>query len=278
MLLYAMEDMENDLPQNLALLCSYHRSIAEACRRLGLNRQQFNRYLSGQSHPSRRNMRKLCDFFGVTESELLMEPAQFEQIVALRRKPDPLPQMRRPLQQVEALYRRSQSMEKYIGFYYRYFFSFGNKGLITRSLVSVHVDAGRYYWKNIEVLRDPDSGKTFGLNKYEGAMFFLADRLHIVEFESLEFRSITQVTLYANHQHRLLRLMGIQTGGPTRRGRKPGASKVALDYLGRDVDLRKAMAGIGLFRPDSESIPADIVNLIGNEVQHGSYVLEVDEP
>tara|TARA_R110002020_G_scaffold24424_7_gene80436 strand:- start:22 stop:834 length:813 start_codon:yes stop_codon:yes gene_type:complete len=270
--------MENDLPQNLALLCSYHRSIAEACRGLGLNRQQFNKYLSGQSHPSRRNMRKLCDFFGVTESEILMEPAQFEQIVALRRKPDPLPQMRRPLQQVEALYRRSQSMEKYIGYYYRYFFSFGNKGLITRSLVSVHADSGRYYWKNIELLRDPDTRKTFGLNKYEGAMFFLADRIHVIEYESLDFKSITQVSLYANHQHRLLRLMGIQTGGPTRRGRKPGASKVALDYLGRDVDLRKAMAGIGLFRPESGSIPADIVNLVSNDIPEGAYVLEVDEP
>jgi hypothetical protein len=55
--------------------------------------------------------------------------------------------MRKPLLHLEALYRRSQSMEKYVGFYYRYFYSFGNKGLITRSLASIHADAGRYYWK-----------------------------------------------------------------------------------------------------------------------------------
>lgn len=72
--------------------------------------------------------------------------------------------------------------------------------------------------------------------------------------------------------------MGIQTGGPTRRGRKPGASKVALDFLGKDVDLRKAMAGIGMFRPDSGAIPADIVDLVANVVAEGAYVLEVDEP
>lgn len=270
--------MENDLAQNLALLCSYHSSIAEACRRLQINRQQFNKYLSGQSHPSRRNMRKLCDFFGVTEAEILMEPAQFEQIVALKRKPDPLPQMRRPLLHLEALYRRSLSMEKYVGYYYRYFYSFGNKGLITRSLATIYADGGRYYWKNIEVLRDPDTGKTKGMNKYTGALFYLADRIHIIEYETLDFKSITQVTLYASHQHRLLRLMGIQTGGPTRRGRKPGASKVALDFLGRDVDLRKAMARIGMFHPDSGEIPADIVALVANDVPPGAYVLEVDEP
>lgn len=270
--------MDTDLPRNLAFLCSYHASIAEVCRRLGVNRQQFNKYLSGQSHPSRRNIRKLCDFFGVTEAELLVEPSQFEQIVALRRKPEPSVQMRRPMAHVEALYRRSQSMENYVGFYYRYFYSFGNKGLITRSLASIHAVAGRYYWKNIEILRHPDTGKTIGMNKYEGALFYLADRILVVEHETLDLKSITQMTLYASHQHRLSRLMGIQTGGPTRRGRKPGASKVALDYLGRDVDIRKAMAGIGLFRPNSGAIPVEIVDLVANDIPAGAFVLEVDEP
>ena len=243
-----------------------------------MNRQQFNKYLSGQSRPSRSNMRRLCDFFGVTEAEILMDPAQFEQVVAVRRKPDPLPQMRKPLLHLEALYRRSQSLEKYVGYYYRYFYSFGNKGLITKSLASVHGDAGRYYWKNIEILRHPDTGAIIGVNKYAGALFYLADRINIIEYETLDFKSITQVTLYPSHQHRLLRLMGIQTGGPTRRGRKPGASKVALDYLGKDVDLRKAMVGVGLFHPDSAAIPADIVDLVANTVPPGAFVLEVDEP
>lgn len=270
--------MDEDFQRNLALLCSYHASIADACRRLGINRQQFNKYLSGQSRPSRRNMRRMCDFFGVTEAEMLMEPAQLEQIVALRRKPDPLPQMRRPLLHVEALYRRSQSLEKYLGYYYRYFYSFGNKGLITKSLATIYRQGDQYYWKNIEILRHPETGKTLGMSKYAGTLLYLADRIHIVEYETLDFTSITQMTLYPSHQHRLFRLMGIQTGGPTRRGRKPGASKVALDFLGRDIDLRKALAGTGLFLPDSKSIPAEIAALVTNTVQPGAFVLEVDEP
>jgi transcriptional regulator with XRE-family HTH domain len=270
--------MDDDFPRNLALLCSYHASIADACRRLGVNRQQFNKYLSGHSRPSRRNMRKMCDFFGVTETEMLMEPTQLEQIVSLRRKPDPLPQMRRPLMSVEALYRRSQSLEKYVGFYYRYFYSFGNKGLITKSLAAIQRQDDQYYWKNIELRRHPDTGKTIGFSKYSGAVLYLADRIHIVEYESLDFTSITQMTLYPSHQHRLFRLMGIQTGGPTRRGRKPGASKVALDYLGKEVDLRKALAGAGLFPPDSKALPTDIAGLVANSVPPGAFVLEVDEP
>lgn len=44
--------MSRDLPANLKALCSYHKSIAEVCRQLGMNRSQFNRYLSGETFPS----------------------------------------------------------------------------------------------------------------------------------------------------------------------------------------------------------------------------------
>mgnify|MGYP001972390984 CR=1 FL=1 len=43
-------------------------SIAAVCRRVGINRQQFNKYLAGAVRPSRHNMRRICDFFGVTEA------------------------------------------------------------------------------------------------------------------------------------------------------------------------------------------------------------------
>tara|TARA_R110002020_G_scaffold77450_11_gene195503 strand:- start:1537 stop:1731 length:195 start_codon:yes stop_codon:yes gene_type:complete len=50
------------------LLCSYAHSITEVCEKLSINRQQFHRYLNGQSRPSHRNLRNICDFFGVDVS------------------------------------------------------------------------------------------------------------------------------------------------------------------------------------------------------------------
>ena len=58
------------LSTNLTFACSFLPSIALVCRRIGINRQQFNKYLSGRVRPSRHNMRKICEFFGVTEGEL----------------------------------------------------------------------------------------------------------------------------------------------------------------------------------------------------------------
>lgn len=270
--------MSIELRQNLALLCSYYPSIAEVCRKLDLNRQQFNKYLAGSSYPSRRNMRRICDFFGVVESELLLEPRQFEDIVALKRKPLQQDALSKPLRHLERLYQHSQDLEKYLGYYYRYFYSFGNQGKIIRSLALVYREEGKYYWKNIEHLHDPETGQSDGVKKYEGVLFNLADRLYVLEYETLKVNSVTQMTLYPSHRNRIGLLLGIQTGGPTRRGRKPGASKVALEYLGREINLRQALKRIGMFEPAGGSIRPEILSLIANAIEPNSFVLDVEEP
>lgn len=270
--------MSEEFRHNLALLCSYHSSIADVCRRLEINRQQFNKYLAGSSHPSRRNMRRICDFFGVSESELLLDFRQFEEIVALKRKPIRQEALSKQLRHLDKLYQHSQELEKYLGYYFRYFYSFGNQGKVIRSLALIYREDNKYYWKNIEILRHPDTGRSGGLNKYEGVMFYLADRLYILEYESIEVNTITQATLYPSHRNRIGLMLGIQTGGPTRRGRKPGASKVAMEYLGRDINVRQALKRTGLFNPNEGAIRSEILSLIENKIAPSSFVLDVDEP
>lgn len=55
---------------NLARLCQREASIAAVCRATGINRQQFNRYLSGDSLPNKRNLDKICRHFKIDEPEL----------------------------------------------------------------------------------------------------------------------------------------------------------------------------------------------------------------
>ena len=268
----------SDFSTNLAALCRRYRSTAEVCRRIGINRQQFNKYLSGQTHPSRHNMQRICDFFGVPEAEMLMDAPRFAQRLDLRDRPMQSTELDVPLRHLERILARSHPMDRYAGHYFRYFYSFGNKGCIIRSLARISVRDGRGYFKNIEVLRDPDTGRWFGSNKYEGMAFQLADRIQIVEYETKEVNSITAMTLYPSYRPRIDVLMGVQTGGPTRRGRKPGASRVAMEYLGTGINLRRALAQTGLFRPDAPTLRRDIVEAIANRIRPDDAVLEVDEP
>ena len=64
--------MSDYLGDNLKLLCSHYRSIAEVCRKLAINRAQFNRYLAGQTlHVAGRP--------GDAQAQQQGEPAQQQQ-------------------------------------------------------------------------------------------------------------------------------------------------------------------------------------------------------
>lgn len=60
---------------NLRALCTRHGSIAAVCRALGMNRQQFNKYLSGSTLPNLATLEKICSFFGIESESLFLDPA-----------------------------------------------------------------------------------------------------------------------------------------------------------------------------------------------------------
>lgn len=266
---------DDRLPANLAFACSHFPSIAEVCRRIGVNRQQFNKYLAGQVRPSKHNMRRICDFFGVTEAELLLEEHRFAALLAIKRRPaaeqTPPPHLRG----LKALRRASGDLSRYVGCYYRYFYTFGHPGRITRSFGVLARSGESYFWKNIELFRDTPFGRRQVVSKYEGVAFLVGDRISILEYDALMSSSITQLVLYPSYKPGIGYLVGVQTGGSIRRGRKPAASAVLLEYLGPEVDARRALARCGLFA--EEAIDPDIRALIRNEIPAGAYVFEVDE-
>lgn len=60
--------------ENLRALSRDYPSISELSRQLGINRTQFNRYLSGESFPRPDVLDRICTFFDV-DARILLEPA-----------------------------------------------------------------------------------------------------------------------------------------------------------------------------------------------------------
>lgn len=60
---------------NLKHLCRQAKSISALCRDLGINRTQFNRYLSGESFPRPDVLHRICTFFEV-DARILLEPVE----------------------------------------------------------------------------------------------------------------------------------------------------------------------------------------------------------
>ncbi|WP_407493171.1 helix-turn-helix domain-containing protein [Pseudooceanicola sp. MF1-13] len=67
--------IRNIFGANLRQLSSEYRSIAGLCRELGINRTQFNRYLSGESFPRPDVLHRICEFFG-KDARILLEPVE----------------------------------------------------------------------------------------------------------------------------------------------------------------------------------------------------------
>ena len=64
-------ELRNMFGANLRQLASRYPSISALSRELGINRTQFNRYLSGESFPRPDILARICDFFSVDARVLL---------------------------------------------------------------------------------------------------------------------------------------------------------------------------------------------------------------
>lgn len=60
---------------NLRVLAARFPSVSQLCRELGINRTQFNRYLSGESFPRPDVLHRICNFFEV-DARILLQPIE----------------------------------------------------------------------------------------------------------------------------------------------------------------------------------------------------------
>lgn len=270
--------MSRDLPQNLRLLCSYHKSIAEVCRQLGVNRSQFNRYLSGDTFPSLRLMRRICDFFGIEESELLMPHGQFSELIRLKPKGSGVHAERNLVSAIADDVRMASrnALDPYAGYYFTYYNSMSHPGLVLRSLTHLYRTPFGMNIKSVETVGRPGDRKF--TCKYEGACFVLGDRIFMTVMEMLTRNEVMQIVLYPNYNNRIRLLTGIVSGVAARAPRPPAASQIVFQYMGDKLDLRKSMRLCGLFDPDSVDLPKDVRVMLASGLRDGARLVEAPLP
>ena len=264
---------------NLRYLCGFYPSISEVCRRLQINRQQFNKYLSGQVRPSRHNRRRLADFFGIQPDDLDLPPARFAELAAAPGSARGVTLGRQgPLGVYARLVERSRGgLDRYLGYYLRIAYACGYPGYVIVSLAAIGRHGDEYTWKTVEAIRPPRPNAQRTVMKYAGSALLLGDRIYVIEHEALLGSSITQLILYPSYENPITVITGIQTGAPTVRGRKPTAGKVLLQYLGRTPDLRAALGSCGIFELESGRLDPAIRTRVRQDLGAAGDQLEVDE-
>jgi transcriptional regulator with XRE-family HTH domain len=260
-------DMLYNFAPNLRLLCSYYKSTAEVCRRLDMNRPQFNRYLNGRSKPSSNTMQRICNFFGVEEYEILLPHDQFQRLIQVRPRTQTAGPTKSPHQEHinRLLQAGSAGLDKYLGYYFEHYQSMAYPGKIIRTLVCLEMRDGQVYYQRTERLREEASEKIYHAI-YLGIVLLLTDRIFMMDYETLTGNQITQTILIPSYKNRINRLSGLRQGVSGSGERTPCSARVVYEYLGTSVDLQSALRLCGLYDQDSSDIDKTLKRGIANDI------------
>lgn len=270
--------MSDSFGTNLKLLCSHYRSIAEVCRKLAINRAQFNRYLAGQSRPTAHNLKRICDFFGVEAHELALPGEAFARLMGTRHgelQPraggDPL------LELFEPLRGHASSLARYCGYYFEYSNCMSVPGQILLSLVHLREERGSYVFERQERQERARGGVTedWVRCRYLGAAFYLQDRLFLIDYESLTGNEMSQTILIPSFKSHITRLNGLKTGVSSGDRRTPACTRVVWQYLGSEINRVNAYRQVMLYAPDDPRIDDDIRQRLGGaQLREGLFEIE----
>lgn len=255
----------NDLGLNLRLLCSYGKSISAVCRQAGINRHQLQRYLSGTSEPSLSTLRRLCDFFGVEEHEVLLPHAAFAALVRVR--PPRLQHTRDRISEYMGTFVDAQDFSvarHYVGYYHVYFQPNRLLPEIHRALTRVNLEDGCLITKTLERYPKGSAGLP-PVVKYNGIAFPNGTTLSTIESRPTARASTFYCVLYGANTDALTVLSGLYMGVSPDSTRTIYCIRTCWQYLGKDVDLRKHIGACGQFPLDEASISPYIRHCIQNE-------------
>jgi len=265
-----------DFPANLRHMTSYYRSIAEVCRRIPINRQQFDKYLAGTTQPSLHNLKRMADFFGVEESEFLLSHEDFLRMVMGRPIGLDLP---RPVREFLtgsrlAFVESEQAMERYCGLYHSYFLSPAWPNGILCGLYSITNADGMTLVKSIERLGWVHRARSeFFTHKYLGFAQMMENRLYIMDYQPLLQTMYSMTILYPSSRNKITELNGLVTSVSAGVSRKPYSSRIILSKLADGTDFRTALQACAVYPDDSPVIDPTIRSRVHNTIHDPSGTL-----
>jgi transcriptional regulator with XRE-family HTH domain len=246
-----VESRLQNLKSNLRYLCGYHRSVAEVCRRVAINRQQFNKYLAGANMPSDYNLRKICQFFEVDPGSLFNPHAKFvagyegsrSALTAASWLPD------------GGLFPPSdERLRKYCGYYYAYVVSPSYPNHIIKSITRIFETSAKFATKTYERVYEIEREDSFYVNKYDGMAFMYSGLLYVVEREVLNKRGYIFTALYPSYRSPVGFMNGMVLGISGGSLRRPFGSQIVFEFMGEAPNLRAMIGECGCYLFDSDAI------------------------
>ncbi len=181
---------------NLRVLCERFGSISEVSRQAGINRQQFNRYLSGQNIPNRRTISRLAKFLGVEEARLFSAPQDASRKSSSQGAGDLLNDgIHIPAPRELAQEGGAQTMLQ-PGFYCCYFPLQGSNQFLVKSAMKIVAKGNCKYFTRRTVFRSASSQKaTLAQGRHRGIVLANSSDVYLVGINTLTPHHLSMIVL-----------------------------------------------------------------------------------
>lgn len=247
---------------NLRFLCERQGTVSTICRRIKINRQQFNKYLSGLHLPSTQNQRLIANHFGLSRAVLFAEPEEFRTLIegnyfyAI----DSLRNSKRMAPFLDTiLVDEKGAGDEHVGVYDRYQYSSIYKGKVLRSAYCLYRNGDflqHYYIERFPNLENED--KIDFVFKYHGFTVPLQGRLFSMDFEAVQKSEMTFGIFAPVRRSSKSFLMGITSGIAETMLRPPYSTKVAMHFRGPGLLNRKHLRRVTTLEKGDRSIPTEV--------------------
>ena len=253
---------------NLRYLCDQRGSISLICRKIHINRQQFNKYLSGRHMPSPANIRTIADHFGLGVDVLFSPHSEFRSLIDGNffdtfNRMRSAPQVQKFLSTVMSA---PDAVEQSLtGVYDRYQFSSIYPRRILRATLCIYRGSDLLQHTYVEHFPSHDDPhRTAYTFKYHGFVLPIEARIFTVDFETVQRNEMT-FGIYSSVQRNTKRFMfGITSGIAATMFRQPFSTRIALHYRRPGILTREDLAASTALDMNDASIPREVREYLGD--------------
>jgi transcriptional regulator with XRE-family HTH domain len=226
---------------NLRSQAANYGTIADVCRGTGINRQQFNKYLAGNSIPSAITLRKICGFLGIAEHELFVSPQS---------KLNPSQQVQKVTRSMPGTFRFDGSKYDFdvpevpLGFYHCLIPLQAVSGMLVRSLIYVRQNGRQKEFIRLTKLPAASGGANSFMNsRHHGIIFANKSFIYFLGFDRHPPHHCTLMSVQRPIGENSGMLQGtIMTNGVN----SAISSKLCLFYIKEQTIVRSHITKLGI--------------------------------
>ena len=253
-----MEHSNSEFAKNLRHVCAERVSVAQVCREIGINPQQFNRYLSGAGMPSAHNLRRICLYFDLGEQDMLADNATFMSLRGQLNKNAPKTR-KDPF--ANAFPGDLVRLRQFVGAYHINFLSPSWPGSVMTGATFLEERDGQIMSRTIERGLSPDRER-LQRTRYDGKASYHGSRIFVLEFESDQEGSLTETILYPAHRQQRTYLRGMTMGISWRPRRMPYSARAIWKRAEANASTREILARCGVYPIEHKIIDPTVRNFL----------------